>query len=63
MATRIVTVSTFHHTHLRQPHWTARLLNSSKDDPTGFAMTEAESVMDLYAQIAEREAADEEEAA
>ena len=29
------------------------------DDPTGFAMTEAEAVMDLYAQIAEREALEE----
>ena len=59
MSTRRVTVVTYCHAHLRQPHWTASLEHFRKGDPTGFAMTEAEAVMDLYAQINEREEAEE----
>jgi hypothetical protein len=61
MNRRSVVVHTYHHTHLRQPHWTATLGNFKPGDPSGFADTEAEAVMDLYTQIAEREAALEEE--
>jgi hypothetical protein len=61
MTRRSVVVHTYHHTHLRKPHWTATLDHFVKGDPSGFADTEAEAVMDLYTQIAEREAALEEE--
>jgi hypothetical protein len=63
MSFRTVTVSTFHHAHLRDPHWTARLTTppARESKPLiGFAMTEAEAVMDLFDQIAEREVYEEE---